>query len=327
MRKHLLAIALIITGAPGCDNVGWGGIDMEVRPPTEPETSVMVEAEAEQTSTPTRVSGPVLLAGTRNGERGDFVVVGEVLADALRAFPDPAFPEDSNRLGAMAAPGTEWVVFSEGVRVGRMIVESAGPAQGFCGGRTAISGLLELVPSAATAERLLALPLAQAAGRPREAYQEVAHVYDQRVASLTIATDAIPRYRARWPTLGVLDARDHIQAFQLRSTPGQSVAATFAVDDELAVGAPGAGAYALFVMAQEQGGAYQEAYTWYRNAEAEGKGAPRYFDHLDWNNDGTDEVLLDVFGANERWFAGLSQRNGSWVRTFQDDGGAPPAGQ
>jgi len=326
MRKHLLAIALIITGAPGCDNVAWDGIDMEVRPPDDVETPVVVEAEAQPTSTPARVSGPVLLAGVRNGERGDFVVVGEVLADALRAFPDPAFPEDSERLGALSAPGAEWVVFSEGVRVGRMIVERAGPAQGFCGGRTAVSGVLEMVPSAATAERLLALPLGQAGGRPREAYQEIAHVYDQRVATLTIAGDAIPRYQARWPTLGVLDARDHIQAFQLRSTPGQAVAATFVMDDELRVGAPGAGAYALFVMGQEQGGTYREAYTWYRNAEAEGKGVPRYFDHLDWNNDGTDEILLDVFGANERWFAGLSRRNGSWVRTFQDDCGAPAGG-
>jgi len=326
MRKHLLAIALIITGAPGCDNVGWGGIDLEVAPPPAAATAVVVEAEPEPTSTPGRASGPVLLAGTRNGERGDFIVVGEIQADALRSFPDPAFPEDRNRLGEMSAPGAEWVVFSEGVRVGRMIVERAGPAQGFCGNRTAISGVLELVPSATTAERLLALPLDQAANRPREAYSEIAHVYDQRVATLTIAGDAIPRYQARWPTLGVLDTRDHIQAFQLRSTPGQSVAATFVMDDQLAVGAPGPGAYSLFVMAQERGGAYSEAYTWYRNAEAEGKGVPRYFDHLDWNNDGTDEVLLDVFGANERWFAGLSLRGGSWVRTFQDDCGAPAGG-
>ena len=325
MRKHLLAIALIITGAPGCDNVGWGGIDVDVQPPAEPQAPVAVEAEPEQVITPERVLGPVLLAGTRNGERGDFVVVGEVQADALRPFPDPAFPEDAERLGALAAPGSEWIVFSEGVRVGRLTVERSGPAQGYCASRTAMSGVLEMVPPAANAERLLALPASHAGNRPREPYREISHVYDQRVATLSIAGEAIPRYGARWPTLGVLDARDHIQAFQLRNAPGQSVAATFVVNDELSVSPSRAGSYALFVMAQQQRGAeYTESYSWYRDAEAEQKGIPRYFDHLDWNNDGTDEILLDVLGADRQWFAGLSFRQGAWLRTFQDECGAPP---
>jgi hypothetical protein len=290
MRKHLLAIALIITVAPGCDNVGWGGIDFEIGPPPDSEVAPVVEEEPEAPPPPTRAIGPVLLAGVRDGERADFVVVG--------------------RNGV--------VVFSEGVRVGRLVVERSGPAAEFCGARTAISGIVELVPSAADAQRLLALPLEWGASRPREAYREINHVYDQRVTTLSIASEAIPRYGARWPALGVLDARGHIQAFQLRNTPGQSVAATFIVDDALAVGAPGQRAYSLFVIGQEENGRYREAFTWYRSVDAEGKGAPRYFDHLDWNNDGTDEILLDVFGANERWFAALSRADGDWTRSFED---------
>jgi hypothetical protein len=318
MRKHLLAIALIITVAPGCDNVGWGGIDFEIGPPPDSEVAPVVEEEPEAPPPPTRAIGPVLLAGVRDGERADFVVVGEVRPDGLGPFPDPSFPEDAGQLAEMAAPGTEWVVFSEGVRVGRLVVERSGPAAEFCGARTAISGIVELVPSAADAQRLLALPLEWGASRPREAYREIDHVYDQRVTTLSIASEAIPRYGARWPALGVLDARGHIQAFQLRNTPGQSVAATFIVDDALAVGAPGQRAYSLFVIGQEENGRYREAFTWYRSVDAEGKGAPRYFDHLDWNNDGTDEILLDVFGANERWFAALSRADGDWTRSFED---------
>ena len=121
----------------------------------------------------------------------------------------------------------------------------------------------------------------------------------------------------------MLDARDHIQAFQLRNAPGQSVAATFVVNDELAVTPPSAGGYALFVIGHQQGGEYGEAYTWYRSADEEGKGIPRYFDHLDWNNDGTDEILLDVLGERQQWFAGLSYREGAWLRTFQDACGSP----
>lgn len=318
MRKHLLAIALILTGAPGCDNVGWGGIDVELAPPPEASGGQAVEVDQPISEGPTKVPGPVLLAGTRDGERGTFVVVGEVAGNALRTFPDAAFPQDTERLRRLTAPGSEWILFSEGVRVGRLITELVGPARDFCGGRLAVTGLVELVPSAAEAERLLALPTADAATRPHEAYRELQHVYDQRVASLTIAGDAIPRYGAPWPALGTLDARDHIQAFQLRGAPGQSVAATFVSGDELRVGPAGSGAWALFVIGQEQGGTYREAYTWYRSAAQEGKGIPRYFDHLDWNGDGTDEILLDVFGESGRWFAALARRDGSWVRTFQD---------
>jgi hypothetical protein len=324
MRKHLIAIALIITGASGCDNVGWGGMDFEVRPPPEPEVEAAIEADPETTVEPERVEGPILLAGLRDGERADMVVVGEIRADALRHFPDPEFPEDVERLDALTAPGAEWVLFSEGVRIGRFIVERSGPADGFCGGRLALSGVVELVPSATGAERLLALPPDPAAARGREPYEEHQHVYDQRVASLSIASEAIPRYGATWPELGVLDARDHIQAFQLRNTQGQSIAATFMSGDELAVGPPPQDAYSLFIVGQQREGAeYAEAYSWYQDSGASGKAAPRYFDHLDLDDDGMDEIVLDVFGANARWFAGLSRRDGQWVRTFNDRCGAP----
>ncbi len=323
MRKHLLAIALIITGTTGCDNVGWGGMDFEVRPPPEPEVEAVTEGDPEGAVEPERVEGPLLLAGLRTGERADMVVVGEIRSDALRAFPDPDHPEDQERLEELSAEGAEWVLFSEGVRVGRFVVERSGPAADFCGGRLALSGVVELVPSAAEAERLLALPPDAGELREREPYEQHQHVYDQRVATLSIAGEAIPRYGATWPELGVLDARDHIQAFQLRNTPGQSIAATFMSEDELAVGAPAQDAYSLFLMGQQRGGEYTEAYSWYQEAGVSGKAAPRYFDHLDLDGDGNDEIVLDVFGANGRWFAGLSRRDGQWMRTFNDRCGAP----
>jgi len=67
---------------------------------------------------------------------------------------------------------------------------------------------------------------------------------------------------------------------------------------------------------------YQSVFTWYQRAE-NGKAAPRYFSHLDWDGNGSSEILLEVFGAQSRWYVGLAQRNGTWVRTFQDPCGAP----
>lgn len=326
MRKHLLALVVILTTGTGCDNVGWGGMDFELSPPAPTTRPASTEVETASPSGPENFDGPLLFAGVREGERAELVLVGEVHPGTLRSFPDPDFPEDLERLAQMTEAGSEWVVFSEGVRVGRMTTEVSQTVQGFCGDRVSLSGVVELVPSAGNAERLLALPAEEAETRPYEPYVAVQHDYDQRVGSLALATETLRERGATWPTRGVLDARDHIQAFQLRNARVESVAATFMHADELAVGPPGPQAYALFVMGAPRGEEYAPDYLWYRAVDTEGKGAPRYFDHLDWDGDGQDEVLLDVLGANRRWFAALSQREGSWVRTFQDSCGSSSGG-
>jgi hypothetical protein len=317
MRRHLLTIAVILAGAPGCDNVAFGEAHMEVVPP--PVTIDTTETvEESDVAGPENIHRPVLLAGLRDGLRATLTVVGEVDGDVLRPFPHPDFPDDTTRLAGLVAPGSEWTLFSEGVRVGRLVTESAQRADTYCGTRVTISGVVEVVPTAATAERLLALPALDGSTRDYGAYEELAHVYDQRVASLEIAQEAIPANNAVWPRLGVLDARQHIQAFDLSGTSGPFVAATFMYQDSLAVTPPGQGAYALFVIGEQVGASHQTAYVWYRAVDTDGKGAPRYFDHLDWDGDGDEEILLDVFGSNRRWFAGLTRRSGSWERTFQD---------
>jgi len=322
MRKHLLAIAGILTVATGCDNVVFGGIEFELKPPPVSATdSAAQEAEVEA-GTIENVAGPVLLAGLTDGTRGEFVVVGEVHPGELRPFPHPDFEDDVDRLATLMAPGAEWTLFAEGVRVGTMVADQTGQAAGYCNARATVSGVIELVSPAAGAVKLLALPAADAAAWEYGDYRPVAHAYEQRVATLSIADGAMFENGATRPPLGVLDARDHIQAFRLVDVEGVAVAATFMHEDELAIESPGQGAYSLFVLGQPRGEVYDGTYASYRSVEAEGKGAPRYFDHLDWDGDGTEEILLDVLGSDRRWFAALSQRDGAWVRTFQDSCGS-----
>ena len=99
--------------------------------------------------------------------------------------------------------------------------------------------------------------------------------------------------------------------------------------DHLMMSQPDSGAYSLFVMGheaeQEAEDGYEASYVWYRASDDDPKGAPRFFDHLDWDGDGNEEILLDVFGARSRWFAGLAQRSGTWVRTSEDPCGRPAA--
>jgi len=298
--------------------VVWGGVDVELKsPPTAVRDSTgAIDTEAEEA--PARELGPILLAGVRDGSRARLSVVGEIHGDSLAPFPNPDWPEDADRLAELMAVGSEWVLFSEGVRVGRLTADATSTSEEFCAPRAAVAGVVELVPEAAGAERLLALANNVGAQRAYGVYAALQRDYDQGVATLNIAGEIIPRVGAPWPAEGVLAARQDIQAIQLEGVRGQAVAATFVYRDQMAIAPPGQGAYAVFVLGVPTSGGYVEGYSWYRAVDTDGKGVPRYFSHLDWDGDGDGEVLLDVFGANRRWFAGLSRRQGEWVRSFQD---------
>jgi len=326
MRRKSLAIAVILTVASGCDNVGWGGVDVNLKPPrTKAELAAETPGPAafaaeESEALPELPNGPILLAGRRSGSEATLTVVGEIQGDAIGAFvSDSEVPGFRDRFTAeLLAPGSEWVLFAQGVRVGRLTATSAGLNEEYCVPRPTISGVVELVPSAIGVELLMALPAQAASARAYNAYRVHRHNYDQRVASLTLADEAIPRLGAAWPPDGTLSIRADIQAFQMVGAPGEAIAATFLYRDQFGASADSAGAYSLFVMGNASAEEYQRAYTWYRPVDSEGKGAPRYFDHLDWDGDGTEEVLLEVFGSERRWFAGLAQRSGTWVRTSED---------
>jgi hypothetical protein len=325
MQRHLLAIAVILTVAPGCDNVEWGGVEMAlVPPPTAPQDSVPEEAEVED-ATPPRMPGSVLLAGVRDGSRSTLTVVAEVRGDSLAPFPDPRYPEDLDRLARLTEVGSEWMLFAEGVRVGRLVVDERGTSSDLCTPRTSVSGVVELVPEAAGAGRFMALHSADARTRVYREYTALQRDYDQGVASLNIVADVIPRVGAPWPEGGTLAARQDIQAIQLDGVDGQAVAATFVHRDQLAVAPPRQGAYAVFVLGMPTTGGYREAFSWYRSVDVDGKGVPRYFGHLDWDGDGTGEILLEVLGANRRWYAALDRAGSDWVRTYQDACGSGPS--
>jgi hypothetical protein len=322
MRRHLLAIAVILTVAPGCDNVGWGGVDVKwVPPPAGPAGSDSGAAAAEEAAPP-EPHGPLLLAGLRSESRATLVVVGEVHGEVLAYPSQDTTAEARQRLAEQIAPGTEWVLFSEGVRVGRMTVDADGRAPEYCSPRPTVSGVVELVPPASSADRLIALPAAVAGDREYDRFLHETDSYDQRVATLTLAGDVIPRVQARYPPDGLVAARKDLEIFRTRRAAGPTIAATFMYRDSLTVAPPGQGAYALFIMGDQTGDQYRESFVWYRAVDTEGKGAPRYFGALDWDGDGDQEILLDVYGANRRWFAGLAQQGGRWVRTFQDTCGS-----
>lgn len=325
MVRRWLTLFVIVTAPSGCDNVAWGGVDVRLEAPPPKAQQPVDEAQEEAASDvplPELPSGPLLLAGTRDGSNATLAVVAEIRPDGLAPLPSeaeaPGFAAylARQRLG----PGTHFVLFSEGVRVGRLTVGQNGSDARFCQPRPTVTGVVEMVPSAANATRLLAVSADAVAERPFQPHRSWSHDYDQRVASLTLAQAAIAELGAPWPP-SVLEARADIQAFDLPDA-ARAIAATFLYQDRLAVARPGDGAYSLFVLGTESDGDYVRSFTWYRRADQDGKGAPRYFDHLDWDGDGASEILLDVFGAEGRWFAALDRGAAQWTRSFQDPCGS-----
>ena len=295
--------------------MAWGGVEVRWEAPPTAVPGTPAEAAPVEELPPPEVAQPLLLAGTRTEARADVVVVGEVRDDGLAAATGTSVSEG-------AVQGSEWILFSEGVRVGRLTVDAVEAADEFCPSTVALSGTVELVPTASAVERVFALPAAEAATAPYEALRPLTHDYDQRVASLTYAQDAIPRLGAAWPQGGVLPTRQDIQTFQPVGAAQPTIAATYVVRDQLTVGAPATGAYTLFILASRVDGQFRETFEWYQASDSLGKQAPRYFGHLDWDGDGQGEVLLDVFGSDRRWHAALEPSAGGWVRTFDSSCGA-----
>jgi hypothetical protein len=321
MRRRWLALAVILTAPSGCDNVKWGGVDIhfEPPPPVAGVATAAVEEGASDAPAPPVINGPILLAGTREGDVATLTVVGIVQGDSVAVVPsDQEGPGFRDMLVQQLSPGAEIVLFAQGARVGRLMVAKTGLDETICIPRPMVTGVVELTPAAAQAQRFIGLFDTAATRRPHADFEVIEHDYGQRLLTVNTASETLRQVGAPLPPV-LADARADLQAFRLPDRSGPSVAATFLHQDRLSTAAPlGDAAYALFVLGTREGPVDRSSFVWFRRAREEGKGAPRYIGHLDWNGDGVSEILLEVFGAERRWFAGLARRGESWVRTFQD---------
>jgi len=308
-----------------CDNVEWGGLSMELLPPPPPsgpavtaEDSVPA-AEAERNAEVELPTYPVLYMGTRSGSRVSVHPVGQLVGDSILPL-QPAGSVPGFREAFIArdlAPGTALTLFASGVRVGTLRVDAVSVENGWCEPMPVASGVAEMVSGAGSATRFLAL--AETTGAPAEydTYRSVDDSYEQRVAGLALASQALARTGAIWPE-SVLETRADMQAIPLDGDRTGAIAATFMYQDALGTGAPAAAsAYSLFVLGQGGPENYTLEYLWYRRASEEGKAAPRFFEQFDWDGDGEAEILLEVFGEGERWEAALDRGPDGWQTIFE----------
>jgi hypothetical protein len=316
----------IVIAASGCDNVSWGGVDIRLEGPSADTGSGQADAGQVQ-GEPDLASplGPLLYAGLRSGDQVEVVPVAEITSGGLRPLPGATAGEEPGpeAIQARLQPGRELILFDQGVRVGMLVVQSAGIVMDtYCQPRPRASGPLLLLPDASAAQRFLALEKAPGSSYPYGEYQDLNSEYDQRVASLNLGAEAVTLVGAPWPP-ALLDIRQDLQILGLPGGEAPAVMATFVHRDQLQVGPAPDDAYALLVLGEPRGARFELTYTWYRPVGTEGKGVPRYFSRMDWDRDGQEEILLEVLGTDRRWFAAVDRGPDGWQTSFQDPCGAP----
>jgi hypothetical protein len=318
----------IVTVAFGCDNVSWGGMELSLEGPPG-DTVPSGDEGSPPGPAPTLRIGQLLYAAIRRGDSAVVVPIGELSDHGLQPFPpgELGVTLGTQILEERLQPGAELTLFHQGVRSGTLVV-GAGPggiSTEYCPPRPQALGILELVPGAMGAQQFLALekPL----GREREfgPLHSLTPASTHRVAAQDLAGEALNQAAARWPP-ALQDIRQDLRVIQLSQEEGPAVMASFLYQDRLAVSQAPDDAYSLLILGEPRGARWERTFTWFRPVAEQGKGAPHFFSQLDWDGDGAHEILLEVFGADARWWAGLDREDGTWRAVFQDSCGTRGAG-
>jgi len=315
---------VIICTLSACDNVEWAGVQMDLVPPPEPVAEVAAatpDPDAPEAAPEIVLpDGPVLYMGTRSGSRVSLRPVAEIGPGGLLPLDSgdiPGFEEAF--IERDLAAGTPLTLFAEGVRVGTLRVDEVEVETGFCRPTPVASGSPEFLAGTGGATRFLAIPEDAVAGVGYEAFRPVDDTYEQRVAGLNLASQALARTGAIWPP-SVLETRADMQAIPLDGDPSGAIAATFMFQDRLSLTEPESPrAYSMMVLGTGGPETYRLEHVWYRPVSDGGKAAARFFEQFDWDGDGQAEILLEVFGTDTRWAAALDRGPDGWDTVFESD--------
>lgn len=313
---------LILATLPACDNVSWGGAQVRLTSPpprdTVPEDSLPLADSATVDATLPR--SPVLFMGTREGDEITLVPLAEWRSEGAEPLPDlredPGF--DTRWASAQLLAGAELALFSGGGRAGTLAVRDVRTALDWCEPRLAVHGTLDLAPAAEGAERFLALFFPEGDdGRLADVTPRLLdHTYEQRVAGINLAIEAVGQYRADWPG-SMVGSRQDMQSIALERGRPPAIAATFAYRDTLAVAPPASpSAYGLTLIGEVQNGTWRATYTWYRVARSGGKAIARVFSYGDLDQDGRTEVVLEIVSAEDRGAVVLERDADGWREIF-----------
>ncbi len=245
--------------------------------------------------------------------------VAEIRPEGLFPIEGIGSVESSRSFAAeYLTPGLEFTLFSDGAQVGSFRAESFAVDERYCRVRPQVQGRIELTSAATTVQKFLAVPAREGSELGYGTYSPVTQTTDLRNTSLRMALRVLRDVGVFLPG-DVIDIRRDIQIFRAGPGATPTVVATFVYADDLAVGPAPREAYSIFLAADDDDGTgYRRTYVDYRSDSRDGKGAARYFDHLDIDRDGSDEVVLEVMGERSMWLSTLSRQGGVWVEEYRD---------
>jgi hypothetical protein len=244
--------------------------------------------------------------------------VAEISGDSLRTIRRPAgvAPEayEQRFRQAVMDVNSEFVLFRRGAEVGTMIVKAPGPVTS-CGVPTS-AGQASTVAAAAVEREFLAFRRGLAPQVIGEYSPPQVEGTIQRYASLIaerlVLQNGLQRPRS-WP-----GAQRDLQALDAERGGHPEMAATFLVGDNLGLGAGEPDGWSVFYVASyESRTGYNPFYTEVRRYDRTGKAAPKLVDHLNWNERGGSELLVQVFGTRESWYEVVSKDQGTWRKVWE----------
>jgi hypothetical protein len=315
----LLPALVIVALLSGCDNVTWGGADIQIVPPPPALGTVEVEPDARVFAELGLPSGTVLFHLVRDTAETRLVPVAEVSSDQMRALRRPpgvsADAYETRFRQAVLPVGAQFDVFRRGSRVGTFVVQGYS-ASTACGLPTAV-GNVTTVAAAADQREFLAFRRGLAPdGRGEFTPPQVTgtiRTYASILAERLILQAGLPRPRS-WP-----GAQRDLQAIEIMPGGNPEMSATYLVGDALQVGPADPNGYSVFYIADfETRRGYQPIYSEARNYSQTGKAAPRLVDHLDWFNNDNQEILIQVFGQNQIWYEAVARTaRGQWTKIWE----------
>ena len=318
-RGPALAVPLLIVSAvTACDNVQWGGSQIEVVPPPPAASMIEIPPDEQVYSEFGLPRGSVLFHVSRTEDGALLVPVAELSGDSLRTLRRPAgvAPDafESRFRETVVPAGAEFRLFRRGAQVGTFLAQRPGPVTA-CGVPT-VYGSATVVAAATDAPQFLAFrrglePTVRGEYTPLQVTGSI-RTYASIVAERLILQNGLPRPRS-WQ-----GAQRDLQPVEVNQGGHPEMTATYLVGDSLAPGPADPQGYSVFYLADYQTDrGYNPIYSEVHDYRRDGKISLRVVDYLNWDEAEGEEILLEVFRRNGKGYALLQQQGGQWRKTWQ----------
>jgi hypothetical protein len=307
---------VILIALTACDNVRWGGADIAiVSPPPRATAAHDVDPGDIAARLP---AGPLLYFVQRAEDGARLKPVAEIDTDSLLPLRPGDAPEvyGTRFIAEHLRQGAEFVLFSGGVRVGTLVVRSAGmPDRATCPLLPEAAGDLELVEGLEDVHEMLALARIDAPQVPRRIGAPAQPTRSMQVIAPILAERVMRARRAplpaSWPR-----AMAQLRPFPYSAAGEMGFAATFLVGDTLGPGLNNEG-HSTFIIGGPRTASFDTTYVDFTSYQQQGKRAPRVVDFLDWNRSGSVELLLEVYSVDDQWFEAIGRdTRQQWRRIF-----------